>query len=415
LGFWLPRTAPAQDWPQWRGPHRDGVWHETGTIQAFPADGLKIAWRAPLGAGFSSPIVWQGRVYVTDSQLARPQAHERVQCFDTKTGQIVWTHSNQVLYADWAFDPKNSFGPRPTPIIDQGKLFTLGARGHLICFEAEHGKILWEKDFPNKDKDSAFTPSPLIEGDLLIFVLDGLPPGPCVVALDKKSGQEIWKAVDETPTFSSPIIVTAAGQRQLIIWINGALCGLNPATGAQLWREHHNDGSVYAIPTPVVHDDLLFVNGVMLKLDSQRVGASVLWPQTAAPSRRMMSDTSTGVFIGEHLFAANVSGELVCIEPKTGQIVWATNRVTTEQSGTSIHVTPHDESALLFNDNGELIHAQLSVAGYKEMGRSPLLRPTTPFGPRPRAWVPPAYGDGRVFARSDAEIVCAILLTKPEP
>jgi outer membrane protein assembly factor BamB len=142
------------------------------------------------------------------------------------------------------------------------------------------------KDFANKDKDSAFTPSPLVEGDLLIFVLDGLPPGPCVVALNKKSGEEVWKAVEETPTFSSPMVVTAAGQRQLIVWITGAVCALNPVTGAQLWREHHIDGAVYAIPTPVVHDELMFVNGVMFKLDSRIRAPGCVAPEPAPRGRR---------------------------------------------------------------------------------------------------------------------------------
>src|SRR5688572_2750144 len=115
-------TAQADDWPQWRGLNRDAVWNETNIIESFPANGLKISWRAPVGTGFSSPVVAAGRVFVTDAKISRPKARERVLCFDAKSGQALWNHSYEVDYAEWAFDPKNPFGPRPTPIVDGGRV-----------------------------------------------------------------------------------------------------------------------------------------------------------------------------------------------------------------------------------------------------------------------------------------------------
>lgn len=412
---WLPvalllaLAARAEDWPQWRGKNRDGIWNETGIMESFPAGGLKIAWRAPVGGGFSSPVVAEGRVYLTDAQVARPKARERVLCFDARTGKNLWTHSYEVDYAEWAFDPKNPFGPRPTPIVSGGRVFALGAKGRLICFEAHDGKVLWEKNLENKSVDSAFTPSPLIESNLLILVLDGGPPGACVVALDKDSGREVWRALDAVPTMSSPIVVTAAGKRQLIVWTQGAVSALDPATGKVYWREQHTGSGTYAIPTPVASGDLLLVNGVMFKLDSEKPGASVLWPDRRPPARQTISDTSTAMFKGDHVFTCNLASELACIEARSGQIVWATNQVTDARSGGSIHITAQGRSALLFTDKGELIRAELTAAGYKEISRSALLQPTYPFGERKMAWTPPAYADGRVFARSDEELVCASL------
>jgi outer membrane protein assembly factor BamB len=292
-------------------------------------------------------------------------------------------HSYEVDYADWAFDPRNPFGPRPTPIINAGRLFTLGAQGRLICFDVRNGKVVWTKKLKSQSRDSAFTPSPLIESNLLILVLDGGPPGPCVVALDKDSGSEVWKAIDEKATMSSPIIVTAANRRQLIVWTQGAVSALDPVTGKLYWRERHVGGASDA--------------------------ASVLWPDRRPPSRQTTSETSTPLFEGDYIFTCNVSGELVCIEAKGGQILWATNQVTDAKSGGSIHITPQGESALLFNDAGELIRAKLSAAGYEEISRSALLQPTYPFGERKRAWSAPAYANGRVFARSDEALVCASL------
>jgi len=409
----LPAAIQAEDWPQWRGPNRNGVWNEKEITESFPDEGLEIRWRAPIGPGFSSPVVAEGRVYVTDSQISRPKAREHVLCFDSKSGKRLWAHTYDVDYADWAFDPKNPFGPRPTPIVDGDRLFTLGAKGRLICFKAVDGKVIWEKDFENKSKDSAFTPSPLIESNLLILVLDGGPPGPCVVALDKRSGKEVWKALDAVPTLSSPIVVTAAGRRQLIVWTQGAVNSLDPITGNSHWRQRHVGGANYAIPTPVRCGDLLLVNGVMFKLDSEKPGASLLWPEGRPPSRQIISETSTAAFKGEHLYTCNLAGELVCIQAATGKIIWTTNRVTDAKSGGCVHITPQGNSAFLFNDKGELIRADLTAAGYREISRAGLLQPTYPYGPRKMAWTPPAYAEGHVFARSDEELVCASLKRKP--
>src|SRR5258708_4073376 len=110
-------TARTEDWPQWRGANRDGVWRETGIVQTFPPGGLTIRWRTPVGYGWSSPVVAQGRVYITDSKLERPKAWERVHCFDENTGKPLWIHSDEVGYPDWAFDPTQRSGPRATPIV----------------------------------------------------------------------------------------------------------------------------------------------------------------------------------------------------------------------------------------------------------------------------------------------------------
>src|SRR5262245_5140958 len=126
--FYLPILLHASDWPQWRGPNRDATWNEAGILKSFPADGLKIRWRVPVGPGWSSPVVAQGRVYLTDSQLKRPQAQERVLCFEEATGKPLWTHSYAVTYPDWAFDSTGR-GPTATPVVHDGKVYAVGNKG----------------------------------------------------------------------------------------------------------------------------------------------------------------------------------------------------------------------------------------------------------------------------------------------
>src|SRR5262245_19804565 len=116
LVFGAAWPAFAEDWPQWRGSNRDSVWHETNILESLPASGLKISWRRPVGRGWSSPVVVQGRVYLTDAQVARPVAREQVLCFDATNGEVIWRHSYAVDYPEWAFDP-NAGGPRSTPIV----------------------------------------------------------------------------------------------------------------------------------------------------------------------------------------------------------------------------------------------------------------------------------------------------------
>ncbi len=219
----------AEDWPQWRGPNRDGAWNETGIMKSFPPDGLKISWRAPVGRGWSSPVVAEGRVYVTDVQLALPKFTERVLCFDEASGKVLWSHPYAVDYPEWAVDP-NAGGPRATPIVREGKLFTLGALGHLFCFDAANGKVVWEKSLAKEYEVKEFTgitASPLIEDGLLILYMCGKPAA-CVVAFDKNTGKEVWRALDDAFSYSSPIVIAEGGKKQLIVWTQEAVTSLDP-------------------------------------------------------------------------------------------------------------------------------------------------------------------------------------------
>lgn len=392
----------AEDWPQWRGGNRDGAWTETDILGAFPATGLAIQWRAPVGSGYSSPVVAQGRVYLVDSELQRPRAWERIHCFDEKTGKPLWTYRYEVSYPDWAFTPDQLAGPNATPIVQDGLLYAVGATGQLWCLDAALGTVLWKKSLTKEymlEEFSGITPSPLIHGDLLILVIGG-KPGACVVAFHKNSGQEAWKALSDKSTYSSPVIMDAGGRRQLIVWTPEAVTSLDPDTGKTYWRERLFTQGDYAVATPVFHDHLLLISGLMLQLDTKQPTATVLWPNTKAVGRRVLSNTSVPLFQDDYVYAAKSSGHLVCLKARTGKQLWESDKVTDLRSGASIHLTPNGDMVFLYNDRGELIRAQLTPQEYKEISRARVLEPSYPFAGRNVAWAPPAYANRHLFARN---------------
>jgi outer membrane protein assembly factor BamB len=330
------------------------------------------------------------------------------------TGKALWKHVYDVAYEDWAFDPAQEIGPVATPIAENGRVYSLGRLGHLFCFDARTGDVIWQRNL-TKDYGIGFAPgapSPLIDGDLLILFIGGKPDAG-VVALHKHTGTEVWKALDEVLTFSSPIVIVSGGTKQLIVWTQESVTSLDPATGTTWWRQRLLTSADYAVSTPAFHKDRLLIGGLMLQLDSDKPAAKVLWPASRAPSRRIFSHTSTALFRGDFVYSAKSSGELICVEASTGNQIWESTKVTDLKNGASIHLTPNGDSVLLYTNQGELIRAQLSPQGYKEISRVAVLQPTFPFAGRNVAWAAPAFANRRIYARSGKELVCASLAATP--
>jgi len=402
--------AVAIDWPQFRGPNRDGTWDETGILESFPRKGLKIRWRHPVGGGWSSPVVAQGRVFVSDVQLSKPSSRERVHCFAEKSGKVLWVYAYQENYSEWTFVPERGAGPTATPIVEQDRIYVVGANGYVHCLDAKAGSVIWEKNIGQEYEVAVMScrPSPLLEGSLLI-VFTGAKPGASVLALDKQTGKEVWKVLDDQVSNSSPIAITSAGSRQLIVWSDNSIASLDPANGHTFWREPIVTSSNDSTATPVFHGNRLLVSGLMLELGGDPPAASFRWPENRAPSKRILSNTSSPVMQGGYIFGARSSGELVCLEAATGTQLWSTNTVTTPKNGASINITPQGGEYFLFTDEGNLIRAQLSPAGYREISRSHLIDPTWPFAGAKFVYAPPAFANRHMFARNEAEVVCASL------
>ena len=410
--FWAGHLF-ATDWPQWRGPDRAAAWTESGIVEKLPQTGLKVLWRAPIGMGFSSPVIVGGRVYVSDAELNKPTLRERVHCLEADSGKVRWTYSFETPAPDWFFMEGQARGPGATPIVQKGKLYALDLFGSLVCLDTLHGKVVWKKNLKEEFqmKETSVDTSPLIEGALLILMLGG-KGGAGVVALDRNTGREVWRALDEPITWSSPLVIDAGGARQLIVWTQQSVSSLNPANGMLYWREATSTGGspgTAGVSTPVFQNGYLLVSGWMFQLEKGRPAGKTLWPESRGVSRRILSDTSTGLLLGEHVYSAKTGGEFLCLSAATGAELWKTGAVTDLINGASIHVTGHGDSAFLFTDRGELIQARLRPGGYEEISRAKLIEPTWPFGGRKVAWAAPAFAHKNVYARNDQELICVSL------
>ncbi len=355
-------TILASDWPQWRGPNRDGVWTESGVLSSFPAAGLFPKWKVPVGLGYSSPIIAHGKLYLSDLVVERPIVHERVLCLDARTGKQLWKAEQDASAPDWFFNPEQMRGPGSTPIIHDGRVYAIGMFFKLKCLETRTGTVVWKRDlvadyqFPPSSLDA----SPLIDGDRLIVPLGGKPDAG-VVAFDRLTGREVWRALGEAATWSSPVIISAGGTRQLIVWMQQSITSLNPLNGAVYWREPTVSGGspgFSAVSTPVIQGDRLLISGLMFQLDETRPAAKVLWPDTPSGTRRILSDTSTPLFKDDSIYSPRSGGLFVRLDAATGRDGWQTNTVTELRQGACVHLTPNGSSLFLFTDQGDLVRAR---------------------------------------------------------
>jgi outer membrane protein assembly factor BamB len=444
----LASAVWADDWPQWLGPQRDGVWREKGILDRFPKGGPKVLWRQPLGGGYAGPAVAGGRVYVMDRVLdpgqkesanpfdrANSLGKERVLCFDASTGKLAWERSYPVKYTI-----SYPSGPRATPTVHGGKVYTLGAMGHLYCLDARTGKVLWSKDLL-KEYDArvplwGYATHPLIDGDKLITLVGG--PGSVVVAFDKDSGKEKWKnlSLDSAELgYCPPMIFTVGGKRQLIVWHPEAVNGLDPQTGKLYWAEEYRVGANMTIPTPRLAGDKLFVtcfySGCRLYqlTGGDRPTARELWrshDRSEQPGKtdKLHSVMSTPYIKDGYIYGVCSYGQFRCLQLADGKRLWRDLRPTgCEKSGperwANVFIVPQGDRYFLFNEKGDLIIARLSPKGYEEVDRAHILDPTGKLGggrpgfpTRTILWSHPAFANKAMYARNDKEIVCVSLAAR---
>jgi outer membrane protein assembly factor BamB len=415
----LPASAvlTGQDWPQWRGAKRDGVWRETGIVDRFEKLEIAVKWRVPISNGYSGPTVANGRVYVMD-RVTDPTQQERVHCFDAEKGTKLWSHTYDCIYKGVSYPN----GPRAAVTVEEGKAYSYGTMANLYCFDAASGNVLWSKDIYTEYKvrmpDWGIAAAPIIEGDLLIVMASG--ENACLIAFDKKTGKERWKALPDRATYSAPTIIDQAGKRVLVCWTADRLVGLDPQSGKLYW-EHPwpSEQNVDGITTPTPYKDNLFITSVyegslMLRLKQDKPAVEKVWARKAEKPKLgdgLHTMFATPVLKDDHLYGINYFGELRCLDAKTGDTVWEDTTVIPKAMWASAHLIQHGDKVWIFNERGQLIIAELSPKGYKEISRAQLISPTRgQLNQRGGvAWSHPAFAYQHVFARNDEELICASL------
>jgi outer membrane protein assembly factor BamB len=435
LAIPLARSS-ADDWPQWLGPRRDGVWRESGILEKLPEGGPRLRWRRAIGAGYSGPAVAGNRVYVTDRlldagarnpddqfQRGSIPGKERVLCLDDADGgKVLWTYE----YA-CAYTVSYPSGPRATPLASGGRVYSLGAEGMLVCLTSEDGKEVWKRDlradYAKETPLWGFSASPLLDGRKLIALAGG--DGSVVVALDKDSGKEIWRALSAAePGYAPPTIIEAGGRRQLIVWHPEAVNGLDPETGALYWSQPFKVNNGLTISTPRRLGERLFVtsfyNGpLMLRLDPEKPAAAVAWRGESESEKRtdkLHAIMCTPFLSDGHIYGVCSYGQLRCLTMDKGERVWeslAPTAATGADGGRNdrwcnAFIVKHGDGGdryFLAGEQGDLIIARLTPKGYEEISRARLVEPTGKAMGRNIVWSHPAFAHRAVYARNDRELV----------
>lgn len=416
-------TGIADDWPQWRGPTRDAVWHEEGITSELPDGKLPRKWTAKIASGYSGPTVADGRVFVTDRVSEEMQTgdgdSERVLCFDEKTGEPLWTHSYDAPYTI-----SYRAGPRASVTIDGQHAYAVGAMGHFHCLNVADGTVVWKRDLNDQYKIKmpiwGIAAAPVIYKNLVIQQVGG-SDGACMVAFDKSTGNEVWKALNDRAGYSTPIFIKQAGDDVLVCWTGDSISGLNPETGKVLWGFPFPPSKMpIGIATPVVSNDRLFVTSfydgsVMLHVPADRIGFDLMWKRVGKSEQdtdALQAIISNPIFVGDYIYGVDSYGEFRCLDAKTGDRIWEDQSLVRRNRWATIHMVQHDEQVWMFNEQGELLITELSPSGAKVLSRTNVIAPTRIQLTRRDegvCWAPPAFANRCIFVRSDNELVCCSL------
>jgi len=392
-------TTSTSDWPQWRGPRRDGISEERGLLKQWPPQGPKLIWQVDdIGDGYSTPAVVGARIYVMGN---RGFENEFVQALSTEDGKPIWTTcvGNVGNQSDFLYSKARS-----TPTVDGESIYALGSAGDLVCLETKSGKIGWQKniktEFGGKPGMWAYAESPLIDGDVLVVTPGGEQA--TIVAFNKKTGAVIWKSAvpgGDPAGYASAIVVEAGGRKQYVQFLSNGIVGVDAKTGKFLWRYKEVVKGMAQIPTPVARDGYVYggamnIGGglVHLKPDGGGVAAGQVYFERGLPN-----GIGGAVLVGDYLYGTEDAGhKLVAVEFTTGKVKWQA-----ESIGIS-SVAYADGLLYLHGANGEVALVEATHEGYREKGRfTPPAQPKRKrLGPYPeKAWAYPVIARGRLYIR----------------
>jgi outer membrane protein assembly factor BamB len=385
--------ADAEDWPQFLGPKRDGASSEAGLATTWTKSGPRLIWESEVGDGWSGPVIAGGRLVL----FHRQGDEEIVACLDAATGKEQWKFAYATGYVD---DFGKDRGPRATPLIAGNHVYTLGAEGKMHCLELATGKKVWNRDL-NDDYRAAkgffgVATSPVLEKNAILVNIGGRDAG--IVALNKDTGKEVWKATKDGASYSSPEVATIDGARHALFLTRAGIVSLDPANGnvhfSKPWRSRNN-ASVNAASPVVVGKEVFFSasydTGAIL-LTAKKDSFDEIWSNDESLSCHY----GTPIYHDGHLYGFHGRQEqgasLRCIEWKTGKVIWSKDKF-----GCGAMIRAADLLVIL-NENGDLVLMEATAKEYKELARASVL------GPGCRAQI--ALANGRLYARDTKQVVC---------
>lgn len=379
-------AAFAADWPQFRGPNRDGISKETGLLRSWPKGGPQVLWKAPAGDGYSSLTVAQGRLFT----LLGRGSDELAVALDAKTGKELWR-----TRIDGKYESDMGHGPRSTPTVDGDLVFALSASGKLAALDAKSGKKVWSRDLRQelgaKPPGWGVSTSPLVEGNLLLLDMGG---SKSLAALDKKTGKTVWTSQSDRAGYSAPIAFTAGGVRHVVFFTATSVVAVAPADGKLLWRvPWRTDWDVNAATPIFVAPDLLYVSSgyetgaglYRIKAQGGKASVQELWKSKGMKNRFSSSIVAGGVVYGFH------EKTFKAIDLATGKERWKESGLG---HGSLILADGH---LIVLSESGTLVLAEATPAGYKPKAKAEVLSG--------RCWTMPTLANGVLYVRNQDEIL----------
>lgn len=391
-------TATAADWPQWRGPNRDGISEETGLLQEWPEEGPKLLWQVnDLGGGYGAPSVVDGKIYLVVNEGLE---QESVKALDANGKQLWSTPIGKVGNPD---QQPNYPAARSTPTVAGELLYALGSDGDLTCLETGTGKVRWQKslrgDFGGAPGEWAYAESPLVDGELVVAAPGGADAA--IVALNRETGDLVWKSAvpgSEAAGYASVVIAEVEDVKQYVAFLGMGLVGVDAETGEFRWLYEQTKGIANSA-TPVVRDGYIYSGafrggGALVRVKPEQDGAEV---EQIYHRPRLPIAQGGFVLVGDHLYGGG-GQTLMCIEFKTGEVQWE-ERIPAPSS-----ICYADGRLYLHAENGEMLLVEANPEAYREHGRfSP---PDQPNRGQAKAWAYPVIADGRLYIRDLGTLWC---------
>jgi outer membrane protein assembly factor BamB len=373
------------DWPQWRGPHRDGVAPPLAIPRAWP-DELTRKWKVDVGLGYATPILVGNRLY----SYSRREDDEVLAALDAASGKVIWESKYAAPFRLNPAAARHEKGPKSTPTFADGRVYTLGMTGVVTAFSAADGKQVWQKPGSSVGPLYHTAQSPLVDRGLVIVHVGGHNEG-ALTAFDAATGAEKWRWTGDGPAYGSPMVVDAAGTRQIVVFTQENLVGVSEATGELLWKRPFTTRSTQNTITPILYGDIVIVSGLEKGVTAFRIfKRGDQWTTENAWENTDVSLYMTnGVILRDMLVGMSHrnSGQFFGLDAKTGKTLWTSE----PRQATNAAIARAGDIVFLLKDDAELIVAKPDATGLQPLKRYTVADSAT--------WAAPAISANRIFVK----------------